>query len=397
MVEAILTVNAGSSSIKFALFDDDAALNRIAKGAVEGIGTAPHLHIKNAAGETIFEKYWDHGASLSHEEFLVPALDWVDTHLGRARLVAAGHRIVHGGTRFTVPARLDETALSALAELDPLAPLHELHNLAAVAAVMKLRPSLTQIGCFDTSFHRTMPALSTRFAIPRMLHDQGIRRYGFHGLSYEYIAAAFAAMAPKLAAGRVIALHLGNGASACAMRGGKSVDSSMGFTALDGLIMGTRSGTIDPGLVLYLMQTRGMSAAEITDLLYKKSGLLGMSVLSADMRILLASQAVEAAEAIASFTLAAAKQIAGLATSLDGLDAIIFTAGIGEHAPEIRAGICAWLHWLGITIDPAANAANQSLISNASSRIAVFVIPTDEEMMIARHCRKIIAGETIFV
>jgi acetate kinase len=387
MADAILTVNAGSSSIKFALFGAGPPLPRIAAGAVENIGAAPRFRVHDTAGHPVYELDWQDGARLSHEDLLGPVLDWVDQHLGQDRLVAAGHRIVHGGADFTQATPLDAGCLARLAKLNGLAPLHQPHNLAAVAAVAQLRPGLKQIGCFDTAFHRTMPEISTRLALPQSLRRDGIRRYGFHGLSYEYIAGAFARLAPRVAAGRVVALHLGNGTSACAMRDGKSLDCSTGFTAMDGLIMGTRSGAIDPGIVLYLMQSRGMTAADITSLLYTKSGLLGISNLSADMRALLASQAAEAAEAIESFTLAAAKHVAALAVSLGGLDAMIFTAGIGEHAPPIRAAICARLDWLGIHVDPAANAANSTLISQETSALPVYVIPTDEETMIASHCR----------
>jgi acetate kinase len=388
MAEAILTVNAGSSSIKFALFEAAAPLPRLAAGAVEGIGTAPRFRVRDAAGLPVHEHDWQDGALLSHEELLGPVLDWIDQHLGQDRLVAAGHRIVHGGAEFTQATRLDGACLARLAKLNSLAPLHQPHNLAAVAAVVQLRPNLPQIGCFDTGFHRTMPEISTRLALPRSLRRDGVRRYGFHGLSYEYIAGEFARLYSQDAAGRVVALHLGNGASVCAMQAGESVDCSTGFTALDGLIMGTRCGAIDPGVVLHLIQAHGMTTDDVTSLLYTKSGLLGISGLSADMHILITSQTAGAAEAIESFTLAAAKQVAALATSLGGLDAMIFTAGVGEHAPVIRAAICARLHWLGIRIDPAANAANSQKISQATSALRVYVIPTDEETMIAKHCMR---------
>jgi acetate kinase len=264
--------------------------------------------------------------------------------------------------------------------------LHEPHNLAAVHAVLALRPDLPQIGCFDTAFHHTMPAIATRFALPRTFHDEGVRRYGFHGISYEYIAGRLPELAPHLTAGHVIAAHLGNGASLCAMASGKSVDSTMGFTALDGLAMGTRCGSIDAGVLLYLLQARGMTADDITALLYKQSGLLGVSGISADMRALLASPEATAAEAVDLFTYTAARHAGALAASLGGLDGLVFTAGIGEHAPEIRAAICARLVWLGAKISPEANAANAPIISTADSRIEIRVIPTDEEAMIARHC-----------
>ena len=315
-------------------------------------------------------------------------LHWVEEHLGGAKLVAAGHRIVHGGEAFTDPVRLDAAALTELAKLNPLAPLHEPHNLAAVTAILGLRPALPQIGCFDTAFHHTMPEIATRFALPRAFHDSGVRRYGFHGISYEYISGRLSELAPKLAAGRVIGAHLGNGASMCAMLAGRSVDSTMGFTALDGLVMGTRSGTIDPGVVLYLLQARGMTAETITELLYKKSGLLGVSGIASDMRVLLKSTAAAAKQAVELFAFTCARHAGALTTALGGLDGIVFTAGIGEHAPEIRAAICARLAWLGIELSADANAANAPVISSKASRVQVRVIPTDEEAMIARHCLK---------
>jgi len=385
MADAVLTLNAGSSSIKFALFDTAAPLTRIAAGAVANIGATPQFLVRDAAGATIFEKTWAHGAKLSHEDLLGPVLDWIDHHLGEAQLVAAGHRIVHGGENFFQPALLDDKALAELAKLSPLAPLHQPHNLAAVAALRALRPSLPQIGCFDTAFHNGMPAVATRLALPRALRESGIRRYGFHGLSYEYIAGRLREVAPKRAAGRVIAAHLGNGASVCAMRDGKSQDSSMGFTGLDGLIMGTRCGIIDAGVLLYLLQAQAMTPADLSALLYQQSGLLGLSGISADMRLLLASDVPAAAEAVESFAYAASRQIAALTVSLGGLDGLVFTAGIGERAPPIRDKICARLAWLGIEIDAAANAENAGLISTPSSAIEVRVIPTDEEAMIARH------------
>ncbi len=392
MPDAILTLNAGSSSIKFALFEANEHLARMASGEVENIGAAPHLRIYAGAGLAL-ERSWPQGAALSHEELLGAVLHWVEDHLGPARLIAAGHRIVHGGEAFIDPVRLDRATLEDLARLNQLAPLHEPHNLAAVRAVMALRPNLAQIGCFDTAFHRTMPDLATRFALPRHFHDEGVRRYGFHGISYEYIAGQMRALAPQLAAGRVIVAHLGNGASMCAMANGKSVDTTMGFTVLDGLVMGTRCGTIDPGLVLYLMQARGMAAEVIADLLYKKSGLYGVSGVSADMRVLLASPAPEAAEAVALFAFTAARQIGALTASLGGLDGLVFTAGIGEHAPEVRAAICDRLGWLGVELSPAANAAGDMFINTASSRVDVCVIPTDEEAMIARHCLAFLPSE----
>jgi acetate kinase len=385
MDDAVLTVNAGSSSIKFALFAAVAELPRLALGEVENIGAAPHLKIR-AGGAIAHEQHWPDGESLSHEALFTTILHWVENHLGQARLVVAGHRIVHGGARFTEPVKLDSATLTDLAKLNSLAPLHEPHNLAAVQAVLSLRPNLLQIGCFDTAFHHSMPEVATRFALPRDFHDEGVRRYGFHGISYEYIAGRLREIAPHLAAGRVIAAHLGNGASLCAMADGKSIDSTMGFTALDGLMMGTRCGTIDAGVLLYLMQARGMVANDITALLYEHSGLLGVSGISADMRDLLGSADATAAEAVELFIYTAARHAGALVASLGGLNGLVFTAGIGEHAPQIRAAICAKLNWLGAKILPEANERNEPVISTADSAIEIRIIPTDEEAMIARHC-----------
>jgi len=389
MADAILVLNAGSSSIKFALFTVP-SLTRIAYGSVEGIGVAPHFAVRDMAGAVVAEQRWPHGEALDHEVFLRPVLDWVDSHLGDDRLIAAGHRIVHGGAHFTAPLRLDKAALDALEKLTPLAPLHEPHNIAAIEALMAVRPALPQIGCFDTAFHHTVADLVQRLPLPRHFHDEGVRRYGFHGLSYEFISHRLGELAPALRAGRVIAAHLGNGASVCAMQNGKSVDSSMGFTALEGVMMGTRTGTIDPGVVLYLMQTRGMSADDVTNLFYKKSGLLGVSGISADMRDLLASAAPHAAEGADMFCASVARQVAGLIPALGGLDGLVFTAGIGEHAPPVRAAICARLSWLGIELDEAANAAGAAIISTPGSQVEIRVVPTDEEAMIARHCVEVL-------
>jgi len=392
MADAILTLNAGSSSLKFALFWRAGA--KFLSGAVEGIGVAPHFFVKNAGGEHLHDQKF--AAGLDHEQLLAPLLTWIDSHLGGEKLVAAGHRIVHGGTKYAAPVKLNDEVLAQLSELNELAPLHEPHNLAAIRAVMALRPTMVQIGCFDTAFHHTMPALATRLPLPRHFFDEGVRRYGFHGLSYEYISGLLRDVAPTLAAGRVIAAHLGNGASACAIMDGQSVDSSMGFTALDGLIMGTRTGVIDAGILLYLMQSRGMDLGSLTDLLYKKSGLLGLSGISPDMHALLTSAAPEAAEAVTIFCHAAAKQMAALAVTMGGVDGVIFTAGIGEHAAPVRAAICARLAWLGVELDDAANTRHAPLISTPASRVEVRVIATDEEAMIARHCEELLKKAALF-
>jgi acetate kinase len=387
MADAILTLNAGSSSLKFALFEigEGRRLDRAVSGQVEGIETAPHFRAADAAGKILAERRWPDGTRLTHEDFLGELLDWVEKHLGGDRLAAVGHRIVHGGAKFATPAVLDAAVIAELDRLSPLAPLHQPHNLSAVRAVAKLRPSLPQVGCFDTAFHRTMAPVVSRFALPRELAQAGVQRYGFHGLSYEYIAGRLADLAPTLAGKRVVVAHLGNGASLCALDAGKSVDTTMGFTALDGLPMGTRCGALDPGVLLYLLQERGMDAAAIEDLLYRRSGLLGISGVSGDMRVLLASADPRAAEAIEFFVFRIARELAALAATLRGLDGIVFTAGIGERAPEIRRRVCELAAWLGVVLDEDANVANRPLVSAADSPVAVWVIPTDEEAMIARH------------
>ena len=387
MADAILTLNAGSSSLKFALFEirDIRRLDLAVNGQIEGIETAPHFQATDSSGKILAERRWPGRTRLTHEDFLGELLDWVEGHLGADPLAAVGHRIVHGGARFAAPVMLDDTVISELDRLSPLAPLHQPHNLSAVRAAAKLRPGLAQIGCFDTAFHRTMAAVVSRFALPRDIEQAGVRRYGFHGLSYEYIAGRLFDVAPALAGKRVVVAHLGNGASLCALQSGKSVDTTMGFTALDGVPMGTRCGSLDPGVLLYLLRERGMDAAGIEDLLYHRSGLLGLSGLSSDMRVLLASADPRAAEAIDVFVFRIARELAALTATLRGLDGIVFTAGIGEYAPEIRRRVCEHASWLGIVLDQEANQANDPLISAPGSPVAVWVIPTNEEAMIARH------------
>jgi acetate kinase len=391
-MKAVVSINSGSSSIKFALYTlDDAGDPQLsAGGKIEAIGIAPHLIVRTVGGDVILDRDWPDGATLSHAALLADLFDWAADHLEGREVIAIGHRVVHGGTEFAEPHLVDDNLLDALEKLCPLAPLHQPHNLAAIRAIRALEPDLPQVACFDTAFHHDKPALATRLAIPRALHDQGIRRYGFHGLSYEYIAGRLAEIEPELAAGRVIAAHLGNGASLCAMRDGMSIDTTMGFTALDGLMMGTRCGSIDPGVVLHLQTQMGMSAAEVEDLLYKRSGLLGVSGLSSDMRALSASEAPEAEEAIALFAWRAAREAGALTASLGGLDGLIFTAGIGENDADIRSRICRRLAWLGIDIDELANAGNSPVISLPDSRVKVLVIPTDEERMIATQTLNIV-------
>ncbi len=387
MPKAILTLNAGSSSIKFALheLDSGAALQRVSHGQIEGIGVAPHFIAKATDGTVLNEYRWPSGATLEHDALLTPLLAWVTSHLGQEALCAVGHRIVHGGSGYVRPVHLDAQVMADLAKLTPLASLHQPHNLAAARAMAQLRPELPQVGCFDTAFHHGMPADAARLALPRKYAAEGMRRYGFHGLSYEYIASRLHEQAPELAAGRVIAAHLGNGASLCAMHNGQSVDTTMGFSTLDGLVMGTRCGNLDPGAVLYLQQAHGLSAAEVEHLLYHDSGLLGVSGISSDMRTLLASDDAGAREAIDLFVFRIAREAGALIATLGGIDALVFSAGIGEHAAPIRAAVCARLGWLGIECDAEANSRHAAWISTPNSRVPVGIVPTDEEAMIASH------------
>jgi acetate kinase len=387
VADAVLTLNSGSSSIKFSLFKVGAAdqLRLTAKGEIETIDLAPHFFALNSDGTVLAERRWPK-ANQEFQSLLEAVLDWTETDLGADTLIAVGHRVVHGGSDHDRPERVTPELLAALDRLTPLAPLHEPHNIAPIRAIAAARPDLPQVACFDTAFHHSMPIVASRFALPREYERAGVRRYGFHGLSYEYIAQRLRDIAPDIAKGRVIAAHLGNGASLCAMRAGRSIDTTMGFTALDGLVMGTRCGNIDPGVILYLEEQQGMPAKQVENLLYLKSGLLGVSGgIASDMRTLLGSRDARAAEAIELFVYRIAREVGALASSLGGLDGLVFTAGIGEHAPAIRALVCARLTWLGIEIDAAANDRNTALISSPASRIEVRVIPTDEEAMIARH------------
>jgi len=396
--DALLTVNAGSSSIKFALFavepgptEPGRGPSLINHGQVEGIGTAPHLLARDKDGAVLVERRWP-GENVTHEAVFTELLQWTDAHLGDARLVAAGHRVVHGGRTLIAPAEVTPAVLAELDSLVPLAPLHQPHSLNAIRALTALRPDLLQVACFDTAFHHTDAAVVRRIALPRTLTDEGIERYGFHGLSYEYIASTLPGTAPGLADGKVVVAHLGNGASLCALASGRSVDTTMGFTALDGLPMGTRCGALDPGVILYLLQAKGMSASAVERLLYSQSGLLGVSGVSSDMRALVESRDPHAREAIELFAFHIARQTGALAMTLGGLDGFVFTAGIGEHVAPVRRMVCERLAWLGVAIDEAANERGDACISTPGSRVAVWVIPTDEELMIARHALASLRG-----
>jgi acetate kinase len=397
-VDTILTLNAGSSSIKFAVFAAQAPVPRqpALAGQVDGLGARPHLKAKDSTGAVLadidlpIEKEGAHGAAL---RFLIA---WMREHDAGGRIVGVGHRVVHGATRYSQPVIVDRHVLEALRSFIALAPLHQPHNVAGIEALSEALAGIPQVACFDTAFHRTQPMLAQMFALPRRLTAEGVRRYGFHGLSYEYIADILPAHLGPRAEGKVLVAHLGNGASMCAMEGRKSRATSMGFTALDGLMMGTRTGTIDPGVLLYLMDRHGMDARAIEKLLYKESGLLGVSGISQDMRELLASREREAREAIDLFCYRLVREAGALAAVLGGCDALVFTGGIGEHAAPIRERACAALGWMGLALDPAANRANATVISRPDSRITALVIPTNEEWMIALHTHTLLhKGETI--
>ena len=394
MTDAILVLNAGSSSIKFSLFAArDAQLALVVGGQVSGIFTAPAFVAKDGAGQQVGEQRWEAGAGFGHDPALAHIIDWIRTRYGGDhRLAAVGHRVTHGGSAYSAPVRLDSAVVARLETLIPLSPLHLPHNLAPIRALLTRAPELPQVGCFDTAMHRTNPLLERMFALPRELDEAGVRRYGFHGLSYEYIAGVLPEFDERAARGRTVVLHLGSGASMCALAAGRSVATTMGFTAVDGLPMGTRSGTLDPGVLLYLMDQRGMDARAIETLIYTQSGLLGVSGVSSDMRALHASGEPRAALAIDLFVHRIGRELGSLAAVLGGLDAIVFTAGIGEHDAIVRERVCRHAAWLGVELDAHANDAGGPRISTASSRTTAWVIPTNEELVIARHTRDLLAG-----
>ncbi|MEJ1158387.1 acetate/propionate family kinase [Prosthecomicrobium sp. N25] len=395
VAECLLTLNAGSSSIKFALFaaagGEPAPL---AAGQVEGLGTAPVFKVRRSAAPGPVAVPLQAEGPMSHRAALSVILAWIEATCPDARIGAVGHRVVHGGSRFEAPVAVDEGVLAALEAYVPLAPLHQPHNLSGIRAAQAAFPAALQVACFDTAFHRGHPYVADTFALPRSLYDEGLRRYGFHGLSYEYVARRLAEDHPALAAGKVVVAHLGNGASMCALNAGRSVASTMGFTALDGLPMGTRCGQLDPGAVLYLMQEKGMTAQEISDLLYNRSGLKGLSGVSSDMRDLEACDRPQARRAIAYFVDRIRHELGGLAAALSGLDALVFTGGIGENAFRVREAVTAGMDWLGIVVDRDANAGNATVVSTPWSRVQVLVLPTDEEAMIARHTLAAVAARS---
>jgi acetate kinase len=392
--EPILVINAGSSSCKFSIFETkpDRSLSPGPHGQVDGVGAktgvSPRIEVADAQGRRLTNE------SISgndHKSAMAAIHRWFAAHAGsEAGLAGVGHRVVHGGLDYSAPVLIDDKIMAALEALVPLAPLHQPHNIAAIRAIAAVAPTVPQVACFDTAFHRSEPPLVQEFALPRELTAKGVRRYGFHGLSYEYVVSALPLIAPECAYGKVIVAHLGNGASMCAIAAGRSVATTMGFSVVDGLPMGTRTGTLDPGVILYLLEHQGMNAQEIQQLIYERSGLLGVSGESSDMRTLLASHRPAAKEAIDLFVYRIGRELGSLAAALGGLDAIVFTAGIGEHATEIRARVCADARWLGVTLDEVANNKGGPRISLPASKVSVWVIPTDENLMVARHTRHLL-------
>ncbi len=393
MPNAIAVLNAGSSSLKFSVFEERGSeFELIVRGQAEGLQTAPRFAAKDAAGKVVNEKSWGDGIKLGHDGALEHLVAFLRAEYAEHRLIGIGHRVVHGGSEYTRPVRVDAQILSALEKYIPLAPLHQPHNLAPIRSLLERSPQLPQVACFDTSFHSGAPPVSIAFALPKAITDRGVRRYGFHGLSYEYIADVLPQFDDRAARGRTVVLHLGNGSSMCAIAGGRSVASTMGFTAADGLPMGTRCGNLDPGVVLYLMDELKMDARAIEKVIYQQSGLLGMSGISSDMRTLEGSPAPEAKAAIDVFIYRIGRELGSLAAALGGLDAIVFTAGIGENSRGLRERVCKDAAWLGVELDASANGTNGPRISTTGSRVSAWVVPTNEELMIARHTRRVLAA-----
>ncbi|MFM0195162.1 acetate/propionate family kinase [Paraburkholderia strydomiana] len=393
MADVILVLNAGSSSIKFSAFDAQTAeLACVLRGQIDGLFSSPHFAAFDAAGAQAGAHAWGDGASLDHAGAIAHIADFLRGHREGHRLTAVGHRVVHGGARFVAPVLVDASVLAELHTLTPLAPLHQPHNLKPIAIIAERNPAMPQIACFDTAFHATQPEQAKAFALPAAVTERGVRRYGFHGLSYEYIASRLPEISPAAAAGRTVVAHLGNGASLCALSACRSVATTMGFTALDGLMMGTRSGSLDPGVILYLLNELNMTTREVERLLYSQSGLLGVSGISGDMRVLLASDDPRARFAVELYVYRICRELGSLIAALKGIDALVFTAGIGEHATQVRQRIGEYAQWCGIDIDSDANQANDSCISTPASRVGVWIVPTNEELMIARHTRALIGS-----
>ena len=394
MIQGILVINAGSSSIKFSLFavTEARSLELHSKGLIEGIGGKPYALAKGPDGSPIGERRWQDDEPTDFEFCFAELVRWLLQHLKDVELAGVGHRVVHGGPELDRPVLLDSKTIESLEALIPLAPLHQPSNLSAAKKSLELTPDIPNVACFDTAFHRTQPRVAEAFGLPSAYYDSGVRRYGFHGMSYEYVATRLPDFAPELAGGKVVVAHLGNGASMCAMRDGKSVASTMGFTALDGLPMGTRCGTVDPGVLLYLMDQEGMGSEAISDLLYKQSGLLGMSGVSNDMRELKQSNDPKANEAIDYYVYRIGRELGSLVAALGGLDGFVFTAGIGENDADLREQVCKDATWLGVELDDDANRKGEARISTPNSKVSVWVIPTNEELMIANHTLNVIQG-----
>jgi acetate kinase len=390
-MRSILVVNAGSSSVKFQAFaaGEHDALRRLIKGQIDGIGSRPRLRAEGADQAPLIDQSYENDQVTDVPAALEVAGGWL-RETQKLDLIAVGHRVVHGGPQYNRPILIDRDVLKHLERFVPLAPLHQPNNLAPIKSIMARFPSLPQVACFDTAFHRGHDPVADHYAVPQELYAEGVRRYGFHGLSYEYIASRLPQVAPELARGRVIVAHLGSGASMCALHAGRSVESTMGFTALDGLPMGTRPGQIDPGVVLYLLEQKRMSAAQVQDFLYRECGLKGLSGISNDVRELQAATDPRARFALDHFAYRIGLHAGLLAAALGGLDGFVFTAGIGENSAAVRAAVVQKLAWLGAAIDPAANEAGRVSIASADSRIGLYVIPTDEEAMIARHTLEIL-------
>ena len=391
MTDYAVVLNAGSSSLKFSVYQrpEGSSWAQESRGQIDGIGTKPRFSAKDGAGAKLDDRQLE--ASVKDGRAALEMLaEWLRSRHGGARVLGVGHRVVHGGAKYAGPVVVTPQVLSDLRELEPLAPLHQPYNLAAIEAVSERLPGVPQVACFDTSFHRGQPAVAEVIPLPREVRKGGVQRYGFHGLSYEYIASALPEVAPGIAGGRVIVAHLGSGASLCALKNGKSIDSTLGFTALDGLCMGTRPGSLDPGVVLYLFQQLGLSVREVETLLYKKSGLIGISGISNDMRDLLGRSEPTARLAVDYFVYRVAREIGALTAVLQGVDGIVFTAGIGEHSTEIRRRICEASAWLGLELDEGANDKHGPRISTAGSKVSAWVIPTNEELVIARHTGRLL-------
>ena len=392
---AYLVLNAGSSSLKFSVFRqvaDTTELKTILSGQIAGIGSLATFIAKDANRRVLAEHRWNEADSNNRDILLQYLLDWINNTLVDDHIVAAGHRVVHGGRFLGRPMQVNAELLDQLEQLVPLAPLHQPHNLAPMQSLARNHPELDQVACFDTAFHSTQPWRAKAYALPRELSDEGLCKYGFHGLSYEYVTEQLLATHPELAKGHIVICHLGNGSSLCAVKDGRSMDTTMGFTALDGVPMGTRSGSIDPGVLLYLMHEKKMDVDAIEDLLYRRSGLLGVSGLSNDMKVLQESTELHAKQAVELFCFRVAKEVGAMAASMGGLDALVFTAGIGENSPEIRELVAQQLEWLGVKLDAAANRERQVDISAADARVPTFVVPTNEEMMIAKHTMNVLAA-----